>query len=157
MSNGVADSESEIVIRRMAPSDAIAAAELSSELGYPVAPDVMEARLRQFSGMKDHAVFAACRDGRVVGWVDVCIVHHLQSGSSGEIGGLIVAHAYQGRGAGGKLVRAAEEWIRSQDISNVVVRSQIAREAAHAFYLRQKFSRLKTSAVFNKTIEHTQS
>ena len=153
MSNGVAGSEPEIVIRRMAPSDAIAAAELSSELGYPLAPDVMEARLRQFSGMKDHAVFAACRDGRVVGWVDVGIVHHLQSGSSGEIGGLIVARAHQGRGIGGKLVKAAEDWIRGQNITNVVVRSRTTREAAHAFYLRLKFSRLKTSAVFNKTLE----
>lgn len=157
MSNGVAGSESGIVIRTMVPSDATDAAELSAELGYPVAPDVMEARLRQFAGMEHHAMFAATSNGRVVGWIDVGIVHHLQSGSSGEIGGLIVARAYQGRGIGAKLVNAAEEWIRSQNITKVVVRSRVTREGAHAFYLRQKFSRLKTSAVFEKTLEASRS
>jgi GNAT superfamily N-acetyltransferase len=153
MSNSVAGSESKIVIRAMTPSDAKAAAELSAELGYPVTPEVMEARLRQFASIERHAMFAAGWNGRVVGWIDVGIVHHLQSGSFGEIGGLIVARGYQGRGLGAKLVSAAEEWIRSQNITKVIVRSQIAREAAHAFYLRQNFSRLKTSAVFNKTLE----
>jgi GNAT superfamily N-acetyltransferase len=116
----------------------------------------MEARLRQFASMEHHTVLAACRDGRVVGWVDVGIVHHLQSGAYGEIGGLIVARDYQGRGVGGKLVRAAEEWIVRQNVTKVVVRSRIAREAAHAFYLRQGFSRIKTSAVFEKVLEEPQ-
>jgi GNAT superfamily N-acetyltransferase len=153
MSNGVAGSDSEIVIRTLTPSDAGDAAELSAELGYPVALDVMEARLRQFAGLKHHALFAACWNGRVVGWIDVGIVHHLQSGSSGEIGGLIVARAHQGRGIGAKLVRAAEDWIRSQNLTDVIVRSRITRKAAHAFYLRQKYCRLKTSAVFSKILE----
>lgn len=142
----------EILVRHMIPSDAAEAAQLSAELGYPVETEIMEARLRQFALLKNHVVFAACLQGHVIAWIDVGIVHHLQSEPFGEIGGLIVSATYQGCGIGRKLVEAAESWIASQGILKVLVRSQIAREGAHAFYLRQNFSRLKTSVVFTKSL-----
>jgi GNAT superfamily N-acetyltransferase len=145
--------EGEVVIRRMLPSDANEAAELSAELGYPTPVDAMETRLRQFEVMEDHAVFAACLEGRVVGWIDVGIVQHLQSPAYGEIGGLIVSVRYQARGIGRRLVETAERWIASKRVTRVLVRSRIGREGAHAFYLRQNFSRVKTSAVFTKSLE----
>ncbi len=141
-----------IVIRKMAPSDASNAAELSAELGYPVPVDVMEARLLRFANMGGHVVYTACLQDRVVGWIDVGIVHHLQSPPYGEIGGLIVSGKHRGRGIGRKLVDQAEEWIASQKVTTVLVRSRIAREDAHSFYLRLNFSRLKTSAVFTKSL-----
>jgi GNAT superfamily N-acetyltransferase len=88
----------------------------------------------------------------LVGWIDVGIVHHLQSGPFGEIGGLIVSEKYHGCGIGAALVETAEKWIASHNVHKVLVRSQIAREGAHAFYIRQNFSRTKTSAVFTKSI-----
>jgi GNAT superfamily N-acetyltransferase len=144
--------ETEIVVRRMLPADAADAAALSAELGYPVAAEVIEARLRRLAELDAHVVYAACVDDRVVGWIDVGIVYHLQSEPYGEIGGLIVSADYQGRGIGHILVRKAEEWVASQSITRVLVRSQIAREGAHNFYLRQNFSRVKTSAVFTKQL-----
>lgn len=144
--------KTEILIRHMRLSDAAEAAQLSAELGYPVATDMMEARLRQFALLKNHVVFAACLQDHVIAWIDVGIVHHLQSEPYGEIGGLIVSAAHQGCGIGRKLVEAAENWIAGQRILKVLVRSQIAREGAHAFYLRQNFSPLKTSVVFAKSL-----
>lgn len=153
MNENAFDAEGGILIREMIPSDAKDAAELSSELGYPVGADEMEARLRQLAALGNHVVYAACLEDRVVGWVGVGIVHHLQSQAFGEIDGLIVGGKYQGRGIGRKLVKKAEEWIASHGITKVLVRSRITREGAHAFYLRQNFSRVKTSAVFEKSIE----
>jgi GNAT superfamily N-acetyltransferase len=137
----------------MTVTDASDAASLSAELGYPVSTQAMESRLKQFAEMEDHAVFAACRQDRVVAWIDVSIAHHLQSETCGEIGGLIVSSEHQGCGIGKKLVATAEQWIRSRGIAKVLVRSQIARERAHAFYLQLNFSRLKTSAVFTKSLD----
>jgi GNAT superfamily N-acetyltransferase len=145
-------SKPEITIRRMMPSDAADAAELSAELGYPVATEAMRDRLAQFAELENHAVFGACLEGRVIAWIDIGIVYHLQAGPYGEIGGLIVSSEYQGCGIGRKLVETAERWIAGQRITTVLVRSQIAREGAHAFYLRQNFSRVKTSAVFTKSL-----
>ena len=145
--------ENEVVIRRLLPSDAKDAADLSAELGYPIPVDAMQARLKQFAEMEDHAVFAACVRDRVVAWIDVGIVHHLQSPTYGEIGGFIVSRSHQGRGIGKRLVKTAEEWTMSRRATKILVRSQIAREAAQAFYLGRNFVRVKTSDVFMKSIE----
>jgi len=153
MNEKASDPEGRIVIREMNPSDAKDAAELSSELGYPASADEMEERLRQFAALGNHVVYAACLEDRVVGWIGVGIVHHLQSQAFGEIDGLIVGSKHQGRGIGRKLVKKAEEWIARRGVARVLVRSRITREGAHAFYLRQNFSRVKTSAVFEKSID----
>jgi GNAT superfamily N-acetyltransferase len=58
----------------------------------------------------------------------------------------------RGKGIGARLVRAAEEWARSKGIATVLVRSQIAREDAHRFYLREGYERTKTSAVFQMRV-----
>jgi len=141
-----------VAIRAITRSDAKDAAELSAELGYPVPVGEMEARIDQFAGMKDHAVYVASLEDRIVGWIDVGIVQHLQSGPYGEIGGLIVSQKYQGCGIGRQLIEKAEEWIAGRGVSKVVVRSQISRERAHNFYLQQNFLRVKTSAVFTKML-----
>jgi GNAT superfamily N-acetyltransferase len=144
--------EEEIGIRKIEAADALSAAELSSELGYPVTPEAMEARIRRLAVLEDHVVYAACLSGRVVGWIDVGIVHHLQSQAYGEIGGLIVSNRHRGSGFGRKLVAEAEKWVAGRGVGTILVRSQIAREAAHRFYLRLEYSRIKTSAVFTKAL-----
>jgi GNAT superfamily N-acetyltransferase len=143
----------EIVIRPLCPKDASDAAALSTELGYQVTEEVMEARLHQRDGMPKNAVFGACLDDRVVGWIDVGIVHHLQSGSYGEIGGLVVEAALRGRGIGRRLVDKAEEWTAAQGAEVLLVRSRVSRERAHEFYLKHNFSEVKTSTVFTKPVQ----
>lgn len=148
----VLDLGSKITISIVQPEDAGEAAKLSAELGYPVSPDVLAERLAQLSTVDDHCVVGAYIQAQLVAWIDVGIVQHLQSGRYGEIGGLIVSKKYQGCGIGRALIQRAEKWIASHKVENVLVRSQIAREGAHAFYLRQKFTHVKTSAVFTKSI-----
>lgn len=149
----VVDPTPGIMIRNVQPADAGEAAKLSAELGYPVLVDVMAKRLAQFLTMDDHSVFGAYRQAQLIAWIDVGIVQHLQSGPYGEIGGLIVSRNYQGCGIGKALLGTAENWIASQNVEKILVRSQIAREGAHAFYTRQSFTHVKTSAVFTKSIQ----
>jgi GNAT superfamily N-acetyltransferase len=153
MSEYLAQSADDVTIREMRPSDAGEAALLSAELGYAVPAEILAERLEQFAGYDDHVVYVACLDsGKIVGWIDVGVVEHLQSQRYGEIGGLIVSGPYRGKGIGGKLVHEAEQWIADRGLSKVLVRSNIAREAAHAFYLRRAYRREKTSAVFTKDL-----
>jgi len=42
--------------------------------------------------------------------------------------------------------------MREHGLRRALVRSQIAREAAHRFYLREGYARIKTSAVFEKDL-----
>lgn len=147
----------EVQIRPVETIDAEAVAALSDELGYPVSAAAMEQRIRDFALLTDRVVFVACRDDAVIGWIDVGIVHHLQAEPQGEIGGLVVSHACRSSGVGAKLVRRAEEWVGDRGLTRMIVRSHIAREAAHRFYLREGYERTKTSAVFSKTVAARQS
>jgi hypothetical protein len=53
---------------------------------------------------------------------------------------------------GKRLCLEVEEWARSKSIPIVRVRSQIKREDAHCFYLRDGYSKVKTSYVFEKPV-----
>ncbi len=91
-------------------------------------------------------------DDIVVGWIDVGIVHHLQSEPYGEIGGFVVTQNHRGSGIGKDLLAHAEVWIRERGVRRALVRSQLMREAAHRFYKREGYSQVKTSAVFEKQL-----
>ncbi len=147
----------EVRIRPIDIADAEAAAGLSGELGYPVSVAAMEERLRHYAGLRDRVVYVACRDGAVVGWIDVGVVHHLQVEPNGEIGGLVVSSACRSAGIGARLVAHAEDWVRDRGLDRVIVRSAIGREGAHRFYLREGYERTKTSAVFSKRLAPAQS
>lgn len=136
----------------MTSGDAEAAAQLSGELGYPIAPDAMRARIEALAASPDHGVFVACLDGVVVGWIHVAAVLHLQAEPRAEIGGLVVSASVRGRRIGAALVARSEQWAREHGFGHTLVRSQVMREDAHRFYLREGYTRTKTSAVFSKSI-----
>lgn len=139
-------------IRPVGIADSRAVAQLSAELGYPVDVATMEERIRSLAGSPDRATYAACSDGAVVAWIDVFEAHHLQSGASAEIGGLVVSEAHRNAGVGALLLLRAEQWARERGLANMIVRSRITREAAHRFYLRHGYGQTKTSAIFAKKL-----
>ncbi len=147
------ESEKELVVREITAADAEAAARLSEELGYPVSAETMGQRIESLARLADHVVFVACLAGEVVGWMDVGLTRHLQSEPSAEIGGLVVSSEARSGGIGRRLVAQAEEWALQRGLKRVVVRSQVAREGAHRFYLRHGYERTKTSAVFAKKLD----
>jgi len=146
---------SSAVVRPITADDAEAAAELSGELGYPIAPAAMRARIDALAASSDHGVFVASLEGIVVGWIHVAAVLHVQSDPRAEIGGLVVSTAVRGRRIGAALVARAEAWAREHGFDSILVRSQVMREDAHRFYLREGYTRTKTSAVFAKPVART--
>lgn len=139
--------------REIEISDAVAVAQLNGELGYPATVATTEERIGSFRALRDRIAYVACLDGAVVGWIDVGVVCRLQTDAYAEIGGLVVSSACRSGGIGAELMRRAEQWARERGLKKMVVRSQVAREAAHRFYLRRGYERTKTSAVFTKPFE----
>jgi GNAT superfamily N-acetyltransferase len=138
-------------IREITPADADVAGQLTAELGYPVDSATLRARIASLTAA-GHGVFVACHAERVIGWIHVSAVQHMQSEPRAEIGGLVVAADARGEGVGALLVKRAEQWARDHGLGSVLVRSQVMREAAHRFYLREGYVRTKTSAVFSKML-----
>jgi GNAT superfamily N-acetyltransferase len=143
---------SAVSIRRLTVDDAEAAAELSSQLGYPCLAGDLRERIDELLLAGDRVAFAAVVDGRIAGWIDAAMERHLQSPASAVIGGLVVREDMRGQGVGRRLCLEVEEWARSKSVPLVRVRSQIKREDAHRFYLRDGYRKVKTSFVFEKTV-----
>lgn len=142
----------DILIREIVPQDAPAAAILSAELGYPATPEEMKQRIESLLQQADHVIYVACAAGDVVGWIDVCITSPLAADPRAEIAGLVVSAEARSRGIGRRLVARAEQWALQRGQTSMLVRSRISREAAHRFYLREGYTRTKTSAVFTKQL-----
>jgi GNAT superfamily N-acetyltransferase len=145
--------DSPITVRPAASADAGAIASLSGQLGYLCTAEDIERRLARAAGDADGAVLVADsrRDG-VIGWVHVRAIHLLTRDACAEIGGLVVEEAMRGRGIGGRLMAAAEEWARCQGLSTLRLRSNVVRDEAHEFYRGRGFESSKTSLLFTKTL-----
>jgi GNAT superfamily N-acetyltransferase len=139
-------------IRPIEAGDARVAAILCTQLGYPADEAAVLERMRQIAGDAHRAVLVACLDDVVAGWIDLSVEYHLQSEPAALIGGLVVAEPARGQGVGRQLCKAAEEWARAQGVRRLRVRSNVIRERAHEFYLRDGYARVKTSAVFEKKL-----
>jgi GNAT superfamily N-acetyltransferase len=140
----------DIHIREMTPLDAPEVTLLSGELGYPVASDAMRRRIESLMRQPGQAAFVASYLEGVAGWISVEISHHLCVESRAEITALVVSSGMRSRGIGRLLVERAEQWAASRGLNEMLVRSRVAREDAHRFYLREGYARTKTSAVFTK-------
>ena len=145
--------ESAVKIRRARRADAEALAKLCGELGYPATASQLTERLRRLVPASQHAVFVAeSVEAGVIGWVHVSTSRLLESDLRAEVNGLIVAEGQRSARAGAKLLEAVEQWARDQGCANVNVRSNVIRERAHAFYLRQGYEHYKTQKAFRKSL-----
>jgi len=146
-------SSSEVRIRRARQSDAARIAVLSGQLGYPTTVRQMAARLRRALRAKDGTCFVAeTKEEGVVGWVHVCVTPLLEVERRAEVNGLVVDEEVRSRGVGGSLLRAAEKWARSMGCKGMSVRSNVIRERAHDFYLREGYEHYKTQKAFRKPL-----
>jgi GNAT superfamily N-acetyltransferase len=140
-------------IRRAKISDAPRIAELSGQLGYPATAAQIRQRLRGIRPAAQHAVFVAesASDG-VVGWLHVSKEPLLEVEIRAEVNGLVVAEGQRSLGAGARLLAAAEDWARKHGCKGMSVRSNVIRERAHQFYLRNGYEHYKTQKSFRKPL-----
>ncbi|HTT32840.1 MAG TPA: GNAT family N-acetyltransferase [Methylomirabilota bacterium] len=141
----------ELKIRRAKITDAPRLAELAGQLGYPTTVEQVRRRFRAIQLASQNAVFVADSAGAgVVGWVHVSKEPLLESDVRAEVNGLVVAEAQRSLGAGALLLAAAEEWARKHGCKGVNLRSNVIRERAHQFYLREGYEHYKTQKAFRK-------
>jgi predicted N-acetyltransferase YhbS len=140
-----------MTVRAATVQDVAAIARLADELGYPVDPASMEARVRKVTDQKHHLLLVAQDDhGEVRGWLHAFGADYIESGFRVEIGGLVVSKAVQRTGIGSRLVGAAEQWARGIGAEFVSVRSNINRLESHPFYRKLGYELKKTQRVYRK-------
>jgi GNAT superfamily N-acetyltransferase len=141
----------DVGVRRARSTDAKKIAELSGQLGYPTSEKQMKARLKDALRDKDGACFVAesTEDG-LIGWIHVSTTPLLEVERRAEVNGLVVDETVRSQGAGALLLAAAEKWARGKRCKSMSVRSNVLRERAHGFYLRNGYEHYKTQKAFRK-------
>ena len=147
-------SAKDLTIRRARLSDAPSIAELSGQLGYPTAEKEMADRLAH---LLRHPRFGAVLiaegcEGEVIGWLHVSVTPLLEVPLRAEVNGLIIAEVERGSGSGAKLLQAAEAWAKSKGCTTMSIRSNVVRDRAHSFYLRNGYEHYKTQKAFRKVL-----
>ena len=142
-----------MLIRQMEIDDAERVAALSGELGYPIDAAAMALRIQTLKKCDEREALVACSiGGSIAGWIEMEVVEHLTSDRTVSISGLVVTAEMRSRGVGKTLLQEAEQWAKRRSITRMLVRSRVAREDAHRFYEREGYVRVKTSAVFEKSL-----
>jgi N-acetylglutamate synthase-like GNAT family acetyltransferase len=127
-------------VRRAAPADAAAIAELMGMLGYPSSESQLRARLARFEATPGAEVFVAEREGAVVGAVGLSQTQLLaQDAPSCRITALAVTPAARRSGVATALLDAVEREAREQGCFRIEVTSRPDRREAHGFYLDRGF------------------
>jgi len=140
-----------VKIRKAKQGDAARIAVLSGQLGYPTTAKQMAARLKTALRHKNGACFVAeSNENGIVGWVHVSVTPLLEVERRAEVNGLVVDENARSSGAGASLLEAAEKWARGKRCKSMSVRSNVLRERAHGFYLRNGYEHYKTQKAFRK-------
>jgi GNAT superfamily N-acetyltransferase len=141
------------VVRAPREQDYASLADLAGELSYPSTVEEIVQRLAGLQASTDHAVFVAeMPGGEIAGWIAVSIYRGLEMNPRGEVTGLIVGEKFRSQQVGKHLLARAEEWTREQSCSEISLRSNVIRDRAHAFYLREGYQHTKTQKTFRKKL-----
>ena len=140
------------MIRRAVPEDVEAIARLVEQLGGGSDPAGRPARLRRIMDQATQAVFVAEGEAGIDGFVVAEHRIEVQASESVELTALVVDDGARRQGLGAQLVAAAEAWAMRRGVARIVVRSNVAREAAHGFYPALGYGLLKTQHVYAKSI-----
>ena len=143
--------KTDVAVRRARSTDAVRIVELAGQLGYPTTKKQMKARLKEAMKDKDAACFVAeSREGQLIGWIHVSTTPLLEVERRAEVNGLVVDENARSGGAGALLLAAAEKWAGGKRCKSMSVRSNVLRERAHGFYLRNGYEHYKMQKAFWK-------
>lgn len=150
------DERTDIAVRRMRADDLEDAQALMVILGYDIDPDDLRARFAEITRRDNHAVFVAEDErARVVGLVHVYVRAALEKPVEAMIQSLTVLEEMQGKGIGGRLMQEAEAWAKIHGLGSVALYTQVQRDGAVSFYLRQGYSEANQSRLLRKKLGGT--
>ncbi|WP_158930027.1 GNAT family N-acetyltransferase [Acidisphaera sp. S103] len=140
-------------IRLMTADDIDSSQGLLSQLGYPLESSELRRRYDAVARCRDHALFVAEDDGRVVALCHVYARPALDKPPEAIVQALVVDTAARSTGVGKGMMVTAETWARNFGFKSVALGSSVTRSDAHAFYEAIGYERTATSHLFRKDIQ----
>jgi GNAT superfamily N-acetyltransferase len=143
---------SQLRVRAMTADDAVAAQPLLAQLGYEMGLDEVTRRFAAVAAAKDHGVFVAEADDRVVGLLHIYARPALEKPPEAIVQALVVDATGRRGGIGARLMEVAERWAAEGGFRSVTLSSNVVRADAHAFYAACGYTVVATGHLFRKDI-----
>lgn len=126
---------------------------LSRQLGYSISEEQTLLNIKALLQSKDHEVFVAMDEQKVIGWMGMSYHISLESPPLCEIHGLVVHEQYRGCGVGKMLIERAKQWSIHKGVSRLRLRCNIKRTASLLFYQRTGFTEVKQQKVLEVKLD----
>ncbi len=136
------------IIRTPRPPEAYLGpiADLNREAGYPTTIGDLRRRIQELPE-GDRLIMAL--DGEsLIGYAHLRVIHDLFGEESVELVSIIVRKANRRQGVGRRLVAAAETWASQSGKARLLIRTEILRTEAHAFFVALGYDETSTSIDF---------
>jgi GNAT superfamily N-acetyltransferase len=113
-----------------------------------IAADEASIHRRANALSREDRILMAVEADRLLGFAHLRIARDLTADEAAEVVSIIVRKTYRRRGIGRMLVTAAETWARQSGRARLLLRTDVVRTAAHAFYLALGYQETATTVDF---------
>lgn len=118
-----------------------------------VQTDLESLRARLASLPKEDRLLIGLDGEHVAGFAHLRVSQDLTTGDAAEVVAILVAKAYRRRGVGRRLIAAAETWALESGRSRLVLRTDVVRSDAHAFFIALGYEEAATTLEFVRDLE----
>lgn len=140
-------------IRRALETDYEVIHKLSFDLGYQPEISMVRESLRKILQHPDYEVAVIVEDGKVVGWMNLCVRYRIEDNPFLQIIAVVIDPTKRGMGLGKKFLNYAETQAKKKNLKLIGLYSNKTRIETHKFYRAQGFQETKESFFFTKNIE----
>jgi GNAT superfamily N-acetyltransferase len=121
-------------------------AEIMQASGFPSSRDRIKERLEQLP--REDRILLAIDGDRLLGYAHLTVAHGLLTDDTAEVVSLIVHPEVRRQGVGRHLIAAAETWALQSGRARLLMRTEVVRSDAHAFYIALGYEESATTLEF---------
>ena len=126
-------------------------ASLQTETGLPVNPEDVRRRLESLP--REDRLLLAVGGDTLLGYAHLRVTHDLLTEETAEVVALVVAKARRRQGVGRRLIAASETWALESGRARLLLRTNVVRTDAHAFFLALGYEESATTLEFVRDLE----
>lgn len=115
--------------------------------------DAEELRARLANLPKEDRLLIGLDGEHLAGFAHLRVSQDLTAGDTAEVVAILVAKAYRRKGVGRHLIAAAETWALESGRARLLLRTDVVRTEAHAFFTALGYEKSSTTLEFIRDLE----
>jgi GNAT superfamily N-acetyltransferase len=126
---------------------------INTESGWYVSPADVQRRLETLP--RSDRLLLAVTGETLLGYAHLRIAHDLLNEETAEVVSIIVRQSHRRRNIGRRLINAAETWARESGRARLLMRTEVVRSEAHAFFVALGYEQAATTLEFIRVLDES--